>query len=246
LSREYGRASFDIRHRLFVGGSFGVPWGIRLSPFITATSGRPFNITTGLLDINGDAQFTERPSFAPVGAPCGGNIRCTRFGNFNVTPAPGEEIIPRNFGEGPAFFAVNLRASKTFGFGEIKRSNNAASGQQGGDSGGRGGGARGGGGGGRGGAGGGGGGRGAGGALSAGSLFGTGGGGNSAAEKRYNLTFSVQVQNLFNRNNPGILIGNLSSRFFGEANSTAGSFGFGGGGSAAANRRVEAQIRFTF
>ncbi|MBV9958487.1 MAG: TonB-dependent receptor [Acidobacteria bacterium] len=249
LSTEYGRASFDVRHRVFVGGSFGVPWGIRLSPFINASSGRPFNITTGLGDRNGDAQFTERPSFAPVGADCSAvNIRCTRFGNFNLLPAPGEEIIPRNFGEGPAFFAVNLRASKTFGFGEVKRSNNAANGQQGGGGarGGGGGGARGGGGGGggaRGGAGGGGG-RGGGGPIGAASLFGNGGG-NSAAEKRYNLTFSVQVQNIFNRNNQGQPIGNLSSPFFGQATSSAGSFGFGGG-STAANRRVEAQIRFTF
>ena len=68
LSTEYGRASFDVRHRLFVGGSFGVPWGIRLNPFIIASSGRPFNITTGGVDRNGDAQFTERPSFAPAGA----------------------------------------------------------------------------------------------------------------------------------------------------------------------------------
>lgn len=244
LSTEYGRASFDVRQRVFIGGSFGVPWGLRLNPFVIASSGRPFNITTGGLDRNGDAQFTERPSFAPAGADCNAvNIRCTRFGNFNLTPAPGEEIIPRNFGEGPAFFTVNMRVSKTFGFGEVKRSNAAASGQQG--SGGRGaGGGGGGGGGGRGGAGGGGGGR--GGALGAGGLFGNGGGGSSAAEKRYNLTFSVQASNLLNHNNQGIPIGNLSSRFFGEANATAGSFGFGGGNLAAGNRRIEAQIRFTF
>jgi hypothetical protein len=56
----------------------------------------------------------------------------------------------------------------------------------------------------------------------------------------------VQVSNLFNHNNPGVPVGNLSSRFFGEANATAGSFGFGGGNAAAGNRRVEAQIRFSF
>lgn len=252
LSTEYGRSSFDVRHRLFLGGSFGVPWGLRINPFIIASSGRPFNITTGF-DTNGDAQFTERPSFAPAGADCSAvNIRCTRFGNFNLTPAPGEEIIPRNFGEGPAFFAVNVRVSKTFGFGEIKPSSAAStSGQQNGGGGGRGagggggGGGRGGGGGGRGGGGGGRGG-GAGGPLGAGGLFGGGGGSSAAAEKRFFFTFSVQASNLFNHNNPGVPVGNLRSPFFGESNATAGSFGFGGGNAAAGNRRIEAQIRFTF
>ncbi|HUE83073.1 MAG TPA: hemerythrin domain-containing protein [Pyrinomonadaceae bacterium] len=36
---------------------------MRLSPFIVATSGRPFNIITGR-DSNGDTLFTERPAFA--------------------------------------------------------------------------------------------------------------------------------------------------------------------------------------
>ncbi|MBV9211134.1 MAG: TonB-dependent receptor, partial [Acidobacteria bacterium] len=254
LSTEYGRSSFDVRHRLFLGGSFGVPWGLRLNPFIIASSGRPFNITTGTIDLNRDGQFTERPSFAPAGADCNAvNIRCTRFGNFNLTPAPGEEIIPRNFGEGPSFFTVNLRVSKTFGFGEVKPSNANASGQQngGGNRGNRGaggGGAAGG----RGGAGGGGGARGGGGgggrgggALGAGGLFG-GGGSSASAEKRYNFTFSVQVQNLLNHTNAFTTIGNLSSPFFGQTNASAGSFGGGGGNLAAGNRRIEAQIRFTF
>jgi hypothetical protein len=42
-------------------------------------------------------------------------------------------------------------------------------------------------------------------------------------------------------------IGNLSSPQFGESISTAGSFGFGPSGSAAAgDRRVQVQIRFGF
>ncbi len=252
LSREYGRSAFDTRHRLFLGGSFGVPWKLRLNPFIIASTGRPFNITTGGVDINGDTLLLERPSLAPAGADCAAvNIRCTRFGNFNLLPLPGEEIIPRNFGEGPAFVTVNVRVTRTFGFGEVKRSNAAAgqqgSGQQagtaGGGNGGRGGRGGGGGGGGRGGAAGGGGAGGRGGAVGAGSLF---GGANAAAEKRYNLTFSVQVQNLFNHTNEGQFIGNLRSDFFGQANTNAGGFGGGGGNSAAGNRRIEAQVRLTF
>jgi len=47
LQEDYGRASYDIRHRLFVGGTIGLPRGFRLSPFLIASSGIPFNITSG-------------------------------------------------------------------------------------------------------------------------------------------------------------------------------------------------------
>ena len=32
ISQDYGRASFDVRHRLFLGGSISLPYLIRLSP----------------------------------------------------------------------------------------------------------------------------------------------------------------------------------------------------------------------
>ncbi len=253
LSTEYGRSSFDVRHRVFVGGSFGAPWlwGIRLNPFVIASTGRPFNIISGR-DLNGDTIFAERPAFAPAGANCADPlIRCTDFGNFLLLPGPGDQIIPRNFGSGPSFFVVNLRASKSFGFGDVPTSRVAgqnaqpAEGRGSGGGGGRGGGGRGGGGAGGAGGGGGRGGAGAGGALSSATLFG-GGNANRAVEKRYNLTFSVQVSNLFNHTNDGLPSGNLLSPFFGQANATAGGFGFGGGNAAAGNRRIEAQLRFNF
>ncbi len=46
ISEDYGRASFDTRHRLFLGGSLGLPHAFRLSPFLIASSGSPFNIVT--------------------------------------------------------------------------------------------------------------------------------------------------------------------------------------------------------
>ena len=141
LSGEYGRSAQDIRHRLFLGGAVNaLPWGLRLNPFVVANSGRPFNIIIGR-DINGDTLFTERPAFADAQTPAA-DLRATRFGNFDVNPKPGQTIIPRNYGTGPMFFTVNLRASKSIGFGEVV---NAAAGRQGGG-GGRGGGGRGGGG----------------------------------------------------------------------------------------------------
>ncbi|MFN2455296.1 MAG: carboxypeptidase regulatory-like domain-containing protein [Pyrinomonadaceae bacterium] len=256
LGGEYGRSSFDVRHRLFLFGSFQMPYGISLNPFVVAFSGRPFNITTGR-DTNGDNLFTERPAFASDLTKPG--VVVTRFGAFDPNPSPTDTIIPRNFGRGPAYFSMNMRVSKTFGFGNVPGANktDAARPQSGGDATGaqagnerpRGGGGRGGrgGGGGRGGAGGGPG----GGVFGAGGFGGFGGGGR--VEKRYNMTFSLMAQNIFNNTNLGQPIGNLSSPFFGLSNSLAGGFGgFGGGGgggggnTAAGNRRVEAQIRFSF
>src|SRR5882672_2310230 len=122
LTGEFGRATFDVRHRFTFAGTINLPWWqVSLNPFIVATSGRPFNITTGA-DTNGDRLFTERPSFAPAGVDCAypaANIVCTQFGNFNLRPAPGEALIPRNFGEGPGFISVNMRISKTWNFGDL-------------------------------------------------------------------------------------------------------------------------------
>jgi hypothetical protein len=245
LSNEYGRSSLDVRHTFRFFGSIAAPWGIRLSPFLIARSGLPFNITTGR-DINGDLQFTERPALATDLTKPG--VIVTRFGAFDPNPALGQTIIPRNFGSGPNFFSVNLRLNKVFGFGEVKRSTAAADASQPAASGqaqsGRSGGRRGGGG------------SSSGGPLSAGGLLGgggrggrggAGGGAGAASEKRYNLSVGFQITNIFNRTNFGAITGNLSSPFFGLANSTAGNFGFGGGNTAAAgNRRIEAQLRFNF
>ncbi|PYT02707.1 MAG: TonB-dependent receptor [Acidobacteria bacterium] len=111
LTGEYGRSALDTRHRFFLGGSINaLPWGLRLNPFVVANSGRPFNITIGR-DLNGDSLFTERPAFATDLTRV--SVRRTPFGAFDLDPQPGQVIIPRNFGEGPGFFSVNLRLSKT-------------------------------------------------------------------------------------------------------------------------------------
>jgi hypothetical protein len=135
LRGEYGRSSTDVRHRFAFGGTWISPWwGLTLNPFILASSGVPFNIITGV-DSNLDGQFMERPSFAAAGVACDGpakpaNVVCTPFGNFNVQPAAGEEVIPRNFGHSPAYFIVNLSLSKTFTFGSLSSKKSAASSTQ--------------------------------------------------------------------------------------------------------------------
>ncbi len=200
LSGEYGRSSLDVRQRFIFGGTVQIPYGFSLNPFVIVSSGKPFNITTGL-DTNGDSLFTERPTYAQLAA------RCTALGitnSFCDTSSASDvnAMIPRNYGSGPSFATVNMRLSRTFGFGGEGSSGN-------------------------------------------GGPF----GGGSASNNKYNLTFSLQTSNLFNNTNAGTPIGNLSSSLFGVSNSLAGGFGFGPGGnssSTAYNRRVEAQIRFSF
>jgi hypothetical protein len=114
LSGEYGDSAFDIRQRFFLTGSISAPWKLRLSPLIVAASGRPFNITTGR-DTNADTLFTERPAFATDLTRH--SVVVTPLGAFDLNPGPGQKIIPRNYGRGPSFFAVSLRASRTFLFG---------------------------------------------------------------------------------------------------------------------------------
>ena len=145
LSDEYGRSVQDTRHRFTLFGTISaLPWGIRLNPMLIVNSGRPFNITTGR-DLNGDALFTERPAFADA-QTTPADLRRTPFGDFDVNPKPGQTVIPRNYGTGPSFAVVNLRISKTFGFGG--EATNASGGGGGRRRGGGGGGRRGGGGGG--------------------------------------------------------------------------------------------------
>jgi hypothetical protein len=246
LDGEWARGGFDVRHRFSVFGTYNNPklWKLIFSPFIVASSAPPFNITTGI-DSNLDRIFTDRPSFAGANANCNAPfIKCTPFGNFNLVPALGESIIPRNYGHATGSFTANLRISRSFGFGDVHKAS-AATQKTGSAPGGRGGpGARGpmiaggGGGGGE---------RGPGGG---GAMAGMGGGGGGApSEKKYNLTVSLFVQNILNNVNLAAPIGNLSSPQFGQAQSVAGSFGgFGGGGGSpnAGNRRIYMNLRLNF
>jgi hypothetical protein len=228
-SLDFGRASFDYRERLFMGGTIGLPKGFRLSPFLIASSGGPFNITTGD-DLFGDAQFNARPAFATCSTAAAPNIVQTKFGCFNVAPTAGEALVPINDATGPDRFVLNLRLSKSIGFGKKKEATAAAGpgGPGGGGTFGRGPGG-GGGGGPRGGGGGGGGGRGGG--------FDAGG-----TNRRYSLTFAVSARNIFNNVNLATPIGDLSSPLFGQSNGLAG----GAYSSNTANRRIDLQITFSF
>ena len=253
LQGEFGRGTFDVRHRFTLFGTVNLPWWkVVVNPFIVANTGPPFNITTGQ-DLNLDRQTNERPSFAGPDANCAAsNIRCTRLGNFNLLPLPGEQIVPRNFGHSPGSLSINMRVSRTFAFGDLHKSSAAKAQPQpkatderaavGRVPGGPGGPMIGGGGSGDGP-------RGPGGGAGGARVAGGGPGGGAPAEKKYTLNVSVNFQNLLNIVNAGTPVGNLLSPSFGQSLALAGSFGgFGGGGGSvgAGNRRIYAQIRLSF
>jgi hypothetical protein len=218
LAADYGRAAFDVRHRVFLGGNVSLPYGVRVNPFVVVQSGAPFNITIGR-DLNGDSIFNDRPAFSTeLARP---TVVTNRYGSFDLAPRADQARIPINMGNGPSRASVNLRVAKTFGFG--KKSETVAQGGPlggpriapglpggGGEhrEGGRGG------------------------------FFGGGGGSNN----RYSLTFSVSARNLFNKANLANPIGNLTSPLFGESNALAG----GPFGSSSANRRIDLQAVFSF
>jgi len=229
LSTEYGSAAFDVRHRVFIGGSVEVPYGFRLSPLVVVNSGQPFNIVVGR-DLNGDALFNDRPAFATdLTRP---SVARTSYGVFDTDPVAGQTIIPRNYGRGPAEFTLNLRLSKTFSFGEKAEANMPGGFPPGGP--GRPGGSRGGGP--PGGPGGGLGPVGLGGSGPPPGLFG------GSGSRRYSLEFSVMARNLLNTVNLAPPVGNLSSPLFGKSNALAGGFF----ATATANRRIEFQMMFRF
>jgi hypothetical protein len=229
---DYGRAAFDTHDRGLLGGSIAGPYGFRLSPFLIVNSGTPYNFTIGQ-DVNGFDTFNQRPAFVSS-ATCSSrtvqstNSVCTPLGTFNDVPALGQSAVPINYGTGPNEFTLNLRLSKTFGFGPEEGSGGTTtSGPHGG--GGRHGG---------GGAGGGLGGRGLSGASGRGNPFGA-----VNTSHRYNLTFSVSARNALNRVNLGPPVSDVDSPLVGRYNSLAsGPFSFSGN----ASRRIDLQALFSF
>jgi hypothetical protein len=243
LLADYGRASFDVRHRAFLGGTIALPWALRASPFMIISSGSPYNVSLSQ-DLIGSTILNQRPGFVSS-ASCAttqisgtsSNIYCTPYGTFNTQPTPGEPLVPINYLTGPGHFSLNLRLSKTFNFGG--KAGEGTVGRQGGPGGGGGGPRGGGGGGGR-----------------PGGFGGPGGplgrGGSTANTGRYNFTISINARNMFNNVNQATPIGILTSPEFGRSNALAtggpgaGGAAAGGPGGNAANRAVYLQGVFAF
>jgi hypothetical protein len=219
MEGEYGPAATDVRHRVSLNGTIVTKWGIRWNPLLTANTGPPFDITVGH-DLYGDTLFNGRPGIA--NDPRKPGVIATPYGLLDPNPAPGEPLLPRNFGRGPGQIMLNLRIGRTFNFGRARES--ALQQQQPGQGGGpnRGG---------------------------PSGPFSVGGSGSAGVlgpvSRRFGLTVSMYIRNVTNHNNPGPIIGNIASPLFGQANQPAGA---GGGvfSEAANNRRFELQTRLTF
>ncbi|MCC6364297.1 MAG: TonB-dependent receptor [Bryobacterales bacterium] len=223
MQGEYGPAGIDVRHRVSLSGTINAKWGIRFNPLLTANTGPPFDITAGR-DLFGDTLFNDRPGIATDPAKPG--VVRTPYGLLDPNPAAGQALVPRNYGRGPGQIMLNMRVSRTFVFGS-REGRAPISTNPGGVSGGPGGGGP--------------------GRGEPGSPFSLGGAGTGAAtaNRRYSLVVSMQIRNLLNHNNPGPIIGNITSPLFGQANQPAGS-GNSIFSESANNRRLELQMRFTF
>ncbi len=110
IMRDWGRSDDDQRHRLVINGSVNTPmtpattaWerlshGFQLSGMLQYYSKLPFNITSGVVSLQG-----------PTGRPLAGGA--TASPNFDVRSVT---FIPRNAGIGNDFFALNVRLSRVF------------------------------------------------------------------------------------------------------------------------------------
>jgi hypothetical protein len=217
--QDWGRSSLDRRHRFQLVGSIAAPLGIRLNPFITLQSGSPYDVLIGQ-DLLGTTVQNQRPAFA---SGPGQGVVDTQFGYFNVNPQPGQALVPRNYLTTAGLVSVNLRISRTFGFGEVR---GGGSGSSGGGMGGHD--------------------RGGGGGMRMGPPAGRGGMFGDSTNHRYNLTLGLMAANVLNHVNPAGYTGVLTSPEFAQPTTLNGGFGGFGGGVAANNRRLEFQMRFSF
>jgi hypothetical protein len=218
LHAEWGRASSDRRHSFFLSGFVNLPYGLRLNTSINASSGAPFNITTGR-DDNGDLALSDRPpgvgrnadlpsklysslpdalicmpGKTPIFSPTERRLLCNPGGE---PQAQLRDFLAAQFPNGvraigPGSFNVSTSFSKTFHLGKSAGPKN----QDG----------------------------------SAG-MAPAGDGGESS---RYSLDMSVNVMNMFNRVNFGQYGGVLATPFFGRPSS------------AGPARQLDFNLRFNF
>ncbi len=167
-------------------------------------------------DLYGTTLFNSRPGISTDPSKAG--LIQTTYGLLDPNPAPGERILSRNFGRGPGQYNVNLRIAKVIGFGRER--GGAASGPGGG---------------------------GAGNPMQAATGRGLGGLiGTPSTPHRFNVSIGISIRNLLNHTNPGPIIGNITSAYFGSANQIAGGQNGEGFYETANNRRLESQVKFTF
>ncbi len=191
---DYGRAGFDVHHRMFLLGTYTAPHGVIFAPLLAAQSGTPYNFTVG--NLTGNNQYNARPTYAAVCDTTQADIVKTRYGCFDKNPTgKGEKIVPYNIGTGPANFVLHMRVSKVVGVGPRLKEEKQDDGFQAG-----------------------------GGSVSGRGLSGGGAQIHldAKAPRKYNLTFVAVALNVFNIVNWGTPNGVMTSPLFGQTQSLAG------------------------
>jgi hypothetical protein len=89
-------------------GNAKLPLKAEFSTELFASSGNPYNITTGT-DANGDGDFNDRPSYASVPGP---GVYSTPFGLLTINTVNGN--VPRNVGTMPGTVHLDTNVSRSF------------------------------------------------------------------------------------------------------------------------------------
>lgn len=126
---ERARSLLDRRHRFVFSGTFDTPrflGKLRFSPVLRLTSGAPFNISIGGADRNLDDVGNDRPIFTgdprllhwrSPGDPIDPSIL-----NLFALPTIGQTgNLPRNAGQGPGQFFLDLNVTREFRLSEKMR-----------------------------------------------------------------------------------------------------------------------------
>jgi hypothetical protein len=129
FGRERALSLLDARHRFALSGTYQFPallGRLNLAGTLNLASARPFNLGIGGNDRNLDDVGTDRPDFSGDLAFIdwrrpSASLDQTLASAFSLPTIGSAGNLPRNAGRGPVQWTVNLRASRTFGFGEHRR-----------------------------------------------------------------------------------------------------------------------------
>ena len=186
-----------------------------------ASSGQPFSIQLPQ-DMYGTGVYDARPAVATASTPSA-NVVVTKYGSFNIAPGTNDIPIRPNTETGPNNFMLNMRLSRTFGFGREVGEKHGGEGSAPETEGGRN--------------------RGLGGrGLSSGGGTSLGG----ETNRRYALTMSMSALNALNNVNLATPIGILGSPLFGQSIALASGVYSAQVGNPVANRLLNVGLSLSF
>jgi hypothetical protein len=122
FSRERSRSVLDRRHRFVFSGTFDTPeplGKLRISPILRIASGAPFNISIGGVDRNLDDVSNDRPIFTGDTSLLhwrepGDRLDPSILSLFALPTIGQTGNLPRNAGQGPGQFFLDLNITREF------------------------------------------------------------------------------------------------------------------------------------